>query len=212
MIASIEPTSQLNTAPTVFVVDDDVSVRESLGILIRQAGWRPQLFASAQAFLDHPHVNGPGCLVLDVTLPDLNGLDVQKITSIDRPHMPIIFVTGYGDVPMTVRAMKAGAFDFLTKPFGTEMLDIIERAIDQSQAALSYSEEMRVLRDRYLRLTVREREVLSLVVAGMANKQVADELGISVITVKAHRGCAMHKMKANSLAELVKMEARLSPA
>jgi RNA polymerase sigma factor (sigma-70 family) len=213
MRASLEHTSLPNPEPTVFVVDDDVSIRESLRILIRQAGWRAELFASAQAFLDHPHSNGPGCLVLEAVLPDRDGLDVQTITSTNQPHMPIIFITGDSDVPMTVRAMKAGAFDFLTKPFGPEILiNAVRRAIDRSRAALSYAAETRALRDRYSSLTLREREVISLVVTGLSNKQVADKLGVSEITVKVHRATARRKLQAESLAELVKIEARLSPA
>jgi FixJ family two-component response regulator len=213
MTALLNYPSLPNPEPTVFVVDDDVSVRESLEMLIRQSGWRAELFASAQAFLDHPHANGPGCVVLEVTLPDLNGLDVQRITSTNQPHMPIIFMTGYGDVPMTVRAMKAGAFDFLIKPFGPDIaMNAIQRAIDRSEVAISYAAQARALRDRYSSLTLREREVISLVATGLLNKQVAEKLGISVVTVKAHRASAMRKLKAESLAEVVKMEARLSPA
>jgi FixJ family two-component response regulator len=195
----------------VFVVDDDVAVRESLERLIHQAGWRAEVFASAREFLDHPPANGPACLVLELTLPDRNGLDVQKIASTNQPHMPVIFVTGYGDVPVTVRAMKAGAFDFLTKPFGPDVLiKVIRRAIDRSQAAIEDAAETQALRNRYASLTMREREVISLVATGLLNKQVADKLGISMITVKAHRASAMRKLEAQSLAEIVKMEARIS--
>lgn len=199
--------------PTVFVVDDDVSVRESLNSLIRHAGWKPEIFASAQAFLAHPGVNAPRCLVLDVTLPDLNGLDLQKSIAGDQPFMPIIFITGYGDVPMSVRAMKAGAFEFLTKPFGDDvLLSAIESAIGRSRAALSEEAELQSLRVCYLSLTPREREVMGLVASGQLNKQIGDELGISVITVKAHRGSVMRKMTAGSLAELVTINARLGVA
>jgi RNA polymerase sigma factor (sigma-70 family) len=208
-----EYTSLPDPEATIFVVDDDVSVRQSLERLIRKEGWRAEFFASAHAFLDHPHVSGPGCLLLEVTLPDLNGLDVQKITSSNQPHIPIIFITGYADISMTVRAMKAGAFDFLTKPFAPQLLiDTIERAIDRSKSAVRSTAETRALRERYSSLTLREREVISLVVSGLSNKQIAEELGISEITVKAHRASAKGKLKAESIAELVKMDARLSPA
>jgi len=196
--------------PTVFVVDDDVSVRESLELLIGCAGWQAETFASAQEFLSRPRVLAPSCLVLDVGLPDLNGLDLQKRVAADRTDMPIIFITGHGDVPMTVQAMKAGAVEFLTKPFGDEvLLGAIRNAIERSRAAVSREVEMRVLQNSYASLTPREREVMALVVSGRLNKQVGGELGISEITVKAHRGHAMRKMKAGSLADLVNMAARL---
>lgn len=199
-----------NETPVVFVVDDDVSVRESLELLIRCASWKPELFASAQEFLDHPRVRAPSCLVLDVGLPDLNGLDLQKRIAVDRGDMPIIFITGYGDVPMSVRAMKAGAAEFLTKPFGDDvLLSAIGHAIERSRAALGEVEEMRSLRDRYTSLSHREREVMALVASGLLNKRVGGELGISEITVKAHRGKVMRKMKADSLANLVTMAATL---
>ena len=199
-----------HTAPIVFVVDDDVSVRESLESLIRFAGWEPETFASAQEFLARPRVLVPSCLVLDVALPDLSGLDLQKRIAVDRSDMPIIFITGYGDVPITVQAMKAGAIEFLTKPFGDDvLLSAIRRAIERSQAVLDHEAEMRALRDRYASLSSREREVMALVVSGLLNKQVGGELGISEITVKAHRGRVMRKMKAGSLADLVNMAARL---
>ena len=195
--------------PVVFVVDDDVSVREALEPLIRYAGWQPETFASAQDFLDRPRLTVPSCLVLDVSLPDLNGLDLQK-RIVDRTDMPIIFITGHGDVPMTVRAMKAGAVEFLTKPFDDEvLLSAIRNAIERSESALGDEANMRVLRERYASLSPREREVMSLVVSGLLNKQVGGELGISEITVKAHRGKVMQKMKAGSLADLVTMAARL---
>ncbi|MGO9084812.1 MAG: response regulator transcription factor [Candidatus Sulfotelmatobacter sp.] len=202
----------LNVTPIVFVVDDDVSVRESLELLIRCDGWQPQTFASAQEFLDHPRALVPSCLVLDVSLPGLNGLDLQKRVADDRTDMPIIFITGYGDVPMTVQAMKAGAVEFLTKPFSDDvLLSAIRTALERSRVALSQEAEMRALWDRYASLSQRERQVMSLVVSGLLNKQVGGELGISEITVKAHRGKVMQKMKANSLADLVKMDARLRP-
>src|SRR5712672_4873864 len=194
--------------PIVFVVDDDVSVRESLELLIRSAGWRVETFASAQEFLAHPRVNAPSCLVLDVTLPDLNGLDLQKRVAVDRTDMPIIFITSYGDVPMTVQAMKAGAVEFLTKPFGDDVLvNAIRHAIECSRAALGQEAKMRSIRDAYASLSRRERQVMALVVRGLLNKQVGGELGISEITVKAHRGRVMQKMRADTLADFVKMAA-----
>src|SRR2546428_1020923 len=197
-------------APIVFVVDDDVSVRESLELLIRCAGWQAETFASAQEFLARPRVLAPSCLVLDVGLPDLNGLDLQKRVAADRSDMPIIFITGNGDVPMTAQAMKAGAVEFLTKPFGDEvMLTAIRNAIERSRAALGHEAEIRALRESYASLSRREREVMALVVSGRLNKQVGGELGISEITVKAHRGKMMRKMNAGSLAGLVKMAASL---
>jgi FixJ family two-component response regulator len=200
----------LQLTPIVFVVDDDVSVRESLESLIRCEGWQPETFASAQEFLDYPRVLVPNCLVLDVSLPGLNGLDLQRLVAGDRRDMPIIFITGHGDVPMTVQAMKAGAVEFLTKPFKDDvLLTAIRAALERSRVALSLEAEMRVLQDRYASLTQRERQVMALVVSGLLNKQVGGELGISEITVKAHRGKVMQKMKADSLADLVKMAARL---
>ncbi|RPH56968.1 MAG: DNA-binding response regulator [Acidobacteria bacterium] len=193
----------------VFVVDDDVSVRESLELLIRTAGWRPETFASAQEFLSRPRPTAPCCLVLDVTLPGLSGLELQEQLA-ERRDMPIIFITGHGDVPMTVQAMKAGAVEFLTKPFNDAvLLDAIRGAIDRSRTALREESEMQALRRCYASLTPREREVMELVVSGLLNKQVGGELGISEITVKAHRGQLMRKMKADSLPALVTMASRL---
>ena len=198
-----------DVTPIVFVVDDDISVRESLELLIRHAGWKPETFASAREFLFHPRVAVPCCLVLDVRIPGLNGLELQQQLA-DRTDMPIIFITGYGDVPMTVRAMKAGAVEFLTKPFkGEVLLNAIRAAIERSRAALGEQTATRALKTCYESLTPREREVMGLVVSGLLNKQVGGELGISEITVKAHRGQVMRKMKADSLPALVTMAATL---
>jgi FixJ family two-component response regulator len=196
----------------VFAVDDDISVCDSLELLIQNAGWQPELFESAQDFLSRPRVFVPNCLVLDITLPGLNGLDLQRLVAVDRTDIPIIFITGCGDVPMTVQAMKAGAVEFLTKPFSdTVLLSAIQNAIERSEA-LRLEAEMQVLRRRYASLSRRESEVMGLVVRGLLNKQVGFELGISEITVKAHRGQVMRKMNASSLADLVTMAARFSVA
>ena len=202
-----------HTTPIVFVVDDDVSVRESLELLIRNAGWQPEMFESAQEFLSRPRVLVPSCLVLDITLPGLNGLDLQTRVATDRAEMPIIFITGYGDVPMSVQAMKAGAVEFLTKPFRDDaLLSAIWQAIERSKIALDHEAEIQGLRDCYASLSRREREVMALVVRGLLNKRVGFELGISEITVKAHRGRVMRKMEADSLANLVTMAASLGIA
>jgi FixJ family two-component response regulator len=206
---AIEVVTMPDVRSVVFVVDDDVSVRESLELLIRTAGWRPETFASAQEFLSCPRATVPCCLVLDVTLPGLNGLELQQQLA-ERTDTPIIFITGHGDVPTSVQAMKAGAIEFLTKPFRDDvLLDAIRGAIERSRAALRLDLEMRTLRNCYESLTPREREVMALVVSGLLNKQVGGELGISEITVKAHRGQVMRKMKADSLPDLVTMAARL---
>jgi FixJ family two-component response regulator len=206
---SIEVVTMPDVTSIVFVVDDDVSVRESLELLIRTAGWQPETFASGQDFLSRPRATVPCCLLLDVTLPGLNGLELQQQLA-ERTEMPIIFITGHGDVPMTVQAMKAGAVEFLTKPLKDDvLLNAIRGAIERSRAALRLDSEMRALRNCYASLTPREREVMALVVSGLLNKQVGGELGISEITVKAHRGQVMRKMKADSLPNLVTMAARL---
>jgi len=202
-----------NGKPLVFVVDDDVWLRESLETLIRDEGWQPETFASAQEFLDRPRAFTPSCLVLDISLPGLNGLELQKRVAVERTDMPIIFITGHGDIPMSVGAMKAGAVEFLTKPFNDEvLLTAIRQALERSRLALAQEAELQGLRKRYASLTPRERDVMALVVSGLLNKQVAGELGITESTVKAHRGQVMQKMKANSVADLVKMTARLHPS
>lgn len=202
-----------HATPIVFVVDDDVSVRESLEALIRYTGWNVETFASAEAFLSRQRVSVPNCLVLDVSLPDLNGLELQTRVAVDRVETPIIFITGHGDVPMTVRAMKAGAVEFLTKPFGDDvLLDAIRLCVERSRETLAEAAEQRMLRACYATLTGREREVMTLVVSGHMNKQIALDLGITEITVKWHRGSVMRKMKADSLADLVRMAAALDLA
>jgi FixJ family two-component response regulator len=195
--------------PTVFIVDDDISVRESLELLIRSAGWRAETFESGQDFLSRPRAAVPCCLLLDVTLPGLSGLELQQQLA-ERADMPIIFITGHGDIPMTVRAMKAGAAEFLTKPLKEDVLvDAIRAALERSRAAVRLDAELQRLRRCYESLTPREREVMTRVAAGMLNKQVGGDLGVSEATVKAHRGQVMRKMKAESLPDLVTMSARL---
>jgi FixJ family two-component response regulator len=207
-----EPRPCLPGTPIVFVVDDDVSVRESLELLIRCEGWEPATFASAQGFLGCPRSLVPSCLILDISLPGLNGLDLQKRVAAERTDLPIIFITGLRDVAVAVQAMKAGAVEFLTKPFSDEvLLSAVRQALERSRLALGHEAEMRTLRERHASLTHRERQVMALVVSGLLNKQVGGELGISEITVKAHRGQVMQKMKAGSLADLVRMAARLRP-
>ena len=205
-----KPASMSAAKPTVFIVDDDISVRESLEGLIAIAGWRPEVFGSAHEFLTRPRQTSPSCLILDVTLPDLNGLEVQRRIARDRTDMPIIFITGHGDIRTTVQAMKAGAIEFLTKPFTPSLLlEAIESAIERSRAFLAEEADRQALRQRHESLSVREREVMAFVVRGLLNKQVGAELGIGEATVKAHRGRVMRKMKAKSFADLVHMDMRL---
>ena len=200
------------STPIVFVVDDDFSVRECLESLIRLEGWQPVTFGSAEEFLAHPSVSVPSCLVLDVSLPGLSGLDLQRRIALKRHDLPIIFITGHGDVPTTVRAMKAGAREFLTKPFKDGvLLTAIRAALKRSRVALSQEVEMEALRNCYASLSGRERQVMSLVISGLSNRQVGDELGITETTVKAHRGRVMEKMKADSIADLVKMAGKFAP-
>ena len=197
--------------PIVFIVDDDVSVRESVELLVENENWKPETFASAQEFLNHARTLVPSCLVLDLSLPDLSGLELQKQLMVDDVVMPIIFITGHGDIPKSVQAMKAGALEFLTKPLDSNALvGAIRKALERSSLMIGQAAEMRELQLRYAALTPREQQVMALVVRGLLNKQVGGELGISEITVKAHRGQVMQKMKANSVADLVRMAAKLS--
>jgi FixJ family two-component response regulator len=201
-----------HATPIVFVVDDDISVRESLELLLRCEGWQPETFASAQEFLVRPRPVVPSCLVLDVSLPGLSGLDLQTRLALERTDMPIMFITGHGDVATSVQAMKAGAVEFLTKPFKDNvLLEAIRGSLERSRLALAREMEMRTLRNCYAALTRRERQVMALIVSGLLNKQVGGELGISEITVKAHRGRVMQKMQAKSFADLVKAATRLGP-
>lgn len=203
-------TPKIQPQPIVFVVDDDISVRESLEMLIKFAGWEPRTYGSAEAFLADQRTETPSCLVLDVSLPNLNGLQLQKLIAGERVEMPIIFITGHGDIPMSVKAMKAGAVEFLTKPFDDEvLLSSIRNALRHSAWVLGEQAEVIQLRSTYQSLTPREQDVMRCVVAGMLNKQIGLKLGISEITVKAHRGKMMQKMKADSVAELVKTAVRL---
>jgi FixJ family two-component response regulator len=195
-----------NNSPVVFVVDEDRSVRESLEALIQFQGWHAETFSSAHDFLARPRDLVPSCLVLDISLPDVSGLDLQKRVAADRVDMPVIFITGCGDVAMTVQAMKAGAAEFLTKPFDARvLLEAIKQAIAQSRSLLEQEAASQELWGRYELLSTREREVMALVVTGRLNKQIGSELGISEITVKAHRGRVMRKMKASSLPDLVNL-------
>lgn len=212
-MSDAEPATEIHSrqaGATVFIVDDDISVRESLAALVNFAGWRVLTFASAQHFLDHPRTPQPGCLLLDVSLPDLDGLELQERLSQEKRALPIIFITGQGDIPISVRAMKAGAVEFLTKPLENHvLLAAIGQAVESSAAALEAHCTREQLRDGYTHLTVRERQVLELITGGLLNKQVAFELGISEVTVKAHRGQVMRKMHARSFAELINMASML---
>jgi FixJ family two-component response regulator len=210
MSHELGPLHVSNVEPIVFVVDDDISVRESLESLINCGGWQPETFASAHEYLARPRPAVPSCLVLNVSLPDLNGLELQKRVAVERPNTPIICITDKPDVYTSVQAMKAGAIEFLIKPFKDDiLLGAIQECLKRSCAALSRDAEIRALRDSHARLSHRERQVMALVVSGLLNKQVGAELGISEITVKAHRGQVMQKMKAESFADLVRMAMRL---
>src|ERR1700733_235386 len=199
--------------PIVFVVDDDASVRDAVKRLIASIGLRVETFGSTREFLSSKRGDAPACLVLDVRLPDVSGLEFQRDLAAANFHIPIIFITGHADIPMTVRAMKAGAVEFLTKPFrGQELLDAVQDAIAKDRVAWNERAEMTELRSRYDSLTAREKEVLKLVASGLLNKQIGAELGTSELTIKTHRGHVMQKMGADSLADLVKMSERLNPS
>lgn len=194
------------SSPMVFIVDDDISVRESVESLLRHEGFEVESFVSASAFLEHPIPPGPSCILLDIALPGLTGLELQKSLAVERQAMPIIFITGREDAPTIVQAMKAGAVEFLTKPFRDDaLLDAIRAAIERSEVLVLRERRKAAIRQRYNDLTRREREVLSLITQGLLNREIGDELGISEITVKAHRGQVMRKMEAESLAELIHM-------
>lgn len=211
VVANAPSSSDAGCAPTVFIVDDDISVRESLAELVRISGWRAEAFGSAFEFLERPHASVPSCVVLDLRLPDLSGLELQRRIAAERSEMPVIFLTGHSDVPVAVQAMKAGAIEFFMKPFDDEeLLTAIDRALEVSRTRLEHEAGVLALRRRHETLSGREREVMALVATGLLNKQVGFELGISEITVKAHRGRVMRKMKACSLADLIAMAARLS--
>jgi FixJ family two-component response regulator len=200
----------MSTPVTVFVVDDDPGVREGVGNLIRSVGLRPQLFAAAQEFLESPKPDAPACLILDIRMPGLGGLDCQRQLADAGIHIPIIFMTGHGDIQMSVRAMKAGAIDFLTKPFrDQDLLDAIQQAIERDRLRRAEEAGNASLRECFASLTRREREVMAWVVAGRLNKQIAAEIGISEITIKVHRSQVMRKMRAGSVADLVRMAGRL---
>jgi len=196
--------------PTIFVIDDDPSVRQSLESLIKSVGWRVRTYGSAQEFLGSVHLDAPGCIVLDVRLPGLSGLDLQQALLRAKSHLPVIFITGHGDIPMSVQAMKAGAVEFLPKPFREQvLLDALILALDRDRTTRQQRANLAALRERYDSLTPREQEVMGLVVSGLLNKQIAATLGVSEVTVKVHRGRIMEKMQADSLANLVRMAERL---
>jgi FixJ family two-component response regulator len=208
--AAASKTAQVAMAPSVFVVDDDASIREALELLILTAGWQPRTFASAEEFLDWPRTLTPGCLILDITLPRLDGFELQRLIA-DHAETPIIFITGHGDARMAIRAIKAGAVDFLEKPFRAEaMLGAIRAALEYSQAVVRQELSMEPIRKRFVSLTCREREVMSLITAGLVNWRIGAQLGIRECTIKAHRREIMRKMNARSLADLVVMSLRLS--